>query len=230
MRYRNLAVATFAACNVLLPMGRSAAQTLTVGVPVSNNCIPFGCPALFSITRFQQIYAASAFTVVGAGFINSLTFFVAQDGAFNAVPFSIYLSTTSSIVNGLSTNPANNVGSNSTFFTTFAPGNSAIPAQFTITGTPFFYNPAAGNLLMEIFMPNVPDRSFGFLKADNTGKLMSRYYGSDQVGSANEWGIVTQFGFGNLAIVPEPATVALVAAGLVLICAANTRCKRIARW
>jgi len=64
---------------VALCAAPSRAATITVGTPVSGNCIPFGCPWTLDanqtpITGYQEVYAAGAFGTIQV-LITALTFY-----------------------------------------------------------------------------------------------------------------------------------------------------------
>jgi hypothetical protein len=184
--------------------------SMTVGTFDTSNCIPLVCNTTnfflnvpVSNVDYQQVYAAGSFA--GPTSISSLTFYYdATRGGSSLVisgTYSVYLSTTSAVVNALDgVNLANNRGSDWTFFGTFAAGTDTNPS-ITMTGTPFSYDPGNGNLLVEIFglgqivTGNVQGVN-GYTQVDDNGILMSR---------AVEYSTV----------VPEPGTLALLGAGLM---------------
>lgn len=174
-----------------------------------NNVIPFDC-AQSSLTsmRYQQIYLGSQ---VGAGTISQMAF---RDGVFpsTTIPnITIRLSTTSKAVTGLDTLFANNVGPDvSTVFSgdltisgTFpgtAPGpfNILIPFQ-----TAFAFNPAGGNLLVDVTIPTcerTSDFDADFQIAGSA--VMARMYESSSTSTTGHGdgsifgGLVTQFTLG----------------------------------
>jgi hypothetical protein len=189
-----------------------------------NNGYPFDLTQTgLSSQRYQQVYAASQFP--GAGLITQIIF---RPDAFAGHAFSstlsdiqIDLSTTQAADDGLSTTYANNVGADDTIV--FARGPLTLSSAFTgppngpkdfdiiITLThPFFYNPANGNLLMDV-------RNFGggittfFDAVFTTGDGTSRLYNQNvngTTGSTDSAGLVTGF-----TIVPEPSTAAMLFAG-----------------
>src|SRR5207245_2570867 len=90
--------------------------------------------------------------------------------------------------------------------------------QFTITGTPFSYDPSHGNLLMTVTKDGDGLDFSVFLDFESNAPAgtFSRAYGFGTSGVAdfleNDTGLVTQF-----SSVPEPASLALAAAGLLLL-------------
>src|SRR6266851_772043 len=177
----------------------------------SVNCQPFGCAPLFGMSRYRQVYASSQFSSPFT--FGAIDFFVGSSGGGNAIDtatFQISFSTTSAAVNGLSTNLNSNVGSNVQVFGTF--GLSGVsPATLTFTGTPYAYNPANGNLLMDVVISGGSINSNGeqtFNRADNTGAVTSRAFSTGGGGGTDANGLVTEF---DSPVVPEPATMGLVA-------------------
>jgi hypothetical protein len=202
----------------VLAFGSAYAGSVTVpGSDGSVNCYPFDCTD--SNTQYQQVYAASAFS--GPTVISSISFFQALSqypSSIGVVPgtYTISFSTTSAAVDGLSPTFSSNLGGdNQTFFSGTLGG---LGNTLTITGTtPFDYNPANGNLLLNVSMnydQSVPNGSGNtYMEANYSGALSSRVYGSGTSGTADGTALVTEFNT-SPATVPEPATWALFAAGL----------------
>jgi len=193
-----------------------------------NNVSPFGIGvALFPSQRYQQVYSSAAF--FGVFEITDIAF--RPDFEFGAA-FSttlanvqIDLSTTSAAVGALSFTFANNVGADDTVvasgplsLSSSFTGPAGGPKNFDILihlKTPFLYNPANGNLLMDV--RNFSGGTTTFFDAVNTpgGGTVSRLY-TDQTGSVNSatangsgpQGLVTEF-----LSIPEPASIALLLSG-----------------
>ena len=208
------------------------AITPTVIVPNSwamteapgNNSYPFNItPFGLSSQRYQQVYAASQFG--GGGLITQIIF--RPDATFGSAftstlpDIQIDLSTTQAGDDGLSTTYADNVGADDTVV--FDRGSLTLSSAFTgppdgpkdfdivITLThPFFYDPANGNLLLDV-------RNFGggtttFFDAvatfaDGTSRLFNSNV-NGTTGTTDTSGLVTGF-----TIVPEPSSVAMLFAG-----------------
>jgi hypothetical protein len=203
----------------------------------SNNSWPFNRDGAGS-QRYQQLYVASQFG--GGGLITQLVF---RPDAFAGSAFTstlpdiqIDLAYSSAADDGLSSTYANNITAGDTIV--FARGSLALSSAFTgppngpkdfdiiITlTTPFLYNPALGNLLLDV-------RNFGagsttsFDAVSPLGDGVSRVYNqnvNDPTGTLDSTGLVTGF-----VIVPEPSSVALLLAGGGTLLALFGGCRR--RW
>jgi hypothetical protein len=218
----------------ILSLASAAHADTTVGTFQTGNCLPFLCnnnPAPLPLlptsqTIDQQVYSAAAYS--GTQDITGLTFYFAQEfGGPTSVldgqghgGYFLYLSKTSAQVGALSTNPVANRGANPIEVGAFAGGVSADPS-FTINlSTPFLYNPADGNLLLEIFafnQPQCPQQTcFGSLEfggADVTSRALG--FGHAQTLSADAGGLVTTFD--TTARTPEPAPLVLLVIGVPVL-------------
>jgi len=221
MRVRHSGIA--AAIIAAFTTATAASAQIVVGTGTDGNCIPFTCN--LSVGSFyQEIYAAGAFT--GSGFITEIDFFRNQTGMLNTMSFTLSLSTTTKGLNvngigGISTTTPNaNDGADNTLFGTYSIGGAA-PAILSFLGTPYFYDPSAGNLLLDLRVTSLtpaPSGTLAFYNA-NSGDAanLSR---ADDFSSAGftGYGLVTQFnldqkGQGLSVITPEPATLGLLATG-----------------
>jgi hypothetical protein len=196
------------------------------------NLTPFGVPS----QRYQQLYVASQFG--GGGLITQIIF--RPDATFgnaftSTLPdIQIDLAYTNHADDGLSTTYANNITAGDTIV--FARGPLTLSSAFTgppngpkdfdivITlTTPFFYNPALGNLLLDV-------RNFGagttcsfdavFTSGDGVSRLFNQNV-NGTTGSTDSLGLVTGFN-----IVPEPGTAALSLAGGGTLLALFGGCRR----
>jgi len=189
----------------------------------AENCIPFNCVA----SHYQQVYGNSEFgtlllQLIGIAFRGDAI----AGTAIGSYTATIGLSTTSRQVDGLSTSFASNLGPDaSTVFSgtvTIATtaGAGPRPFEFVINfTTPFNYDPALGNLLLDVVTngTTIGYQDVGFFDAVYTdADGVSRVVGfspSDSVGgAADTGGLVTQFI--TAPTVPEPATLALLGLGL----------------
>jgi hypothetical protein len=221
------------ATTVITPNGQASVEGNV------NNVFPFSLgqdigEVPSGTQRYQQVYSASDFAALAAGgeYITQIAFRPDDNvgAAFSSTLPSIRidLSTVSVGPDALSTTFAGNVGANDTIVYGGATG-AALSLSSSFTGpvggpkqfdiiinltTPFFYNPAAGNLLLDV-------RNFGggttanFDTEDFSGDSVSRVttmgsgVGSATADLADSDGLVTQF----TTVVPEPGTMALAALG-----------------
>ena len=161
-----------------------------------------------STMRYQQIYAASQFGAMPAGgaFITGIAFRLdANWGSFSTTlpAVQINLSTTSKAPDGLTTTFASNVGNNDTVVfngaLSLSSAASGRPAAFDILvpfTTAFFYNPAAGNLLLDVRNSGGGTSSL-FDAVSATSDSVSRAYNpvNSSTGSTDSIGLVTEFVF-----------------------------------
>ncbi|HZZ43742.1 MAG TPA: PEP-CTERM sorting domain-containing protein [Tepidisphaeraceae bacterium] len=191
--------------------------------------------------RYQQVYDASQFGAFSsAESIQSIAFRAKQGvlGSFigNSVTVSniiITLSTTSADdTTGLSAALNSNVGPNvqtvySGPLTLTTSTSASTPFGYVINlQTPFTYSKAAGNLLLDITIPDnatvTGNGSIGFAQfdtvtdsfpsADGTSSAFAGS-GSATVGSNSTTGVVTQF---ITSPVPEPASLSLLGAAILI--------------
>ncbi len=207
-----------------------------VGTPTQPNCLPFGCEftdVAQPSTYYQQVYASSAFGT--AGFITGLDFFEDPEfaGDLNTMTFTISLSTTTKGLNvdgpgGISyTDPDGNVGADQTLFGTYALSGGSAPATLSFAGNPFFYDPAAGNLLLDLRVTSGPVAgSFNYFEAqDGDATDFSRATDFGTLGAG--WGLVTQFDYGSsVAVTPEPGSLTLLGSGLAALVGVGARRRR----
>jgi hypothetical protein len=193
----------------------------------ADNSYPF---SVAETMRYQQVYAASQFGTLGAdpGLITAIAF---RPDAVYGYAFThtigsiqIDLSTTAAVPGNLSLTFANNVGADDTTvfngsltLSSAFTGPASGPKNFDILiplSTPFYYNPAAGNLLLDIrnFSGGnsggtlIPQLDATTLDPTLTGRVWAfdasattAPYSFDE----DTWGLVTQF---TVTPVPEPAT------------------------
>jgi hypothetical protein len=182
--------------------------------PTGGNSFPFNQVGSGIGTRYQQVYNASQFS--GPLLIDTISFFDSDtDASFRTADYAISLSTTSKSVNGLDTVTfANNIGpDNALFFSGHLTG--AVGAVRTFDGVNFAYNPAAGNLLIDIQISNIGALGAGFMDARNgdfgTDSSRAHNFGTGTV----SFGLRTLFSSGRIVGTPDGgATLLLLTSAL----------------
>jgi len=198
----------------------------TVGQPAmrnTGNCDPFGCPQFFGLTTYQQIYASAAFSSPMA--IDDITFFdssVNNGGQPAGGLYTLSLSYSSRPLSGLDlTNPGNDISTGlDVFFSGTLPALSS--GELSFSGSPFLYNPAAGNLLLTVTVSNPSDNSTPLYldqsssKSQTTNAYFGSYLGQPVSGGNNVGGLVTRFSYAaHGTTVPEPGSWLLLVSGLM---------------
>ena len=183
--------------------------------------------------RFQQVHAAAEFSSPG-GPVSITRIAFRPDGQFGFAfagainPYlQVNLSTTGRAPDGLSATFANNIGadeivaySGSITFSSGFTGPAGGPKDFDVIinlARPFIYNPAAGNLLMDVrsvgalFGPSGFFTDLQISSSDGVSRVEGRIDSS--TGGSNSEAIVTHFTYSPTPV-PEPATIVLLSAGL----------------
>jgi len=206
-----------------------SAGSMIVGVDNTGNYFPFGFPVTGPGSQYQEAYSSSLFS--GSISITGIDFFLQPGGLDNALyeaTFTLSLSTITTDVNDLSdTNLNSNVGANNTLFTTVdLSGLSGNELNFA--GFPFLYDPAAGNLLLDIQITNINCTGAAAFEDDGPDgpPTIARYqnFGTGTSG----FGLVTEFDFSSQA--PEPGSLGLIAIGLTGMILCIRGAKMIKRW
>jgi hypothetical protein len=209
---------------------RPASADVIVGGTGNDNVFPFGNG--FYTGEYQQLYAASAFP--GSVVINAVSFESLRllTTGSETLTFSLGLSTSPSSLSSPSSTFALNKGAD--FTTVF---NSSITFTALNNGTfdlviptaPFTYNPAGGNLLMDVVITGssgVGVAGFNFGASPNVSRIY--WVGGDPISGSRDVGVgeglLTRFSTSAIATVPEPGVVMQCSIlGLVLCAGASKR-------
>jgi hypothetical protein len=177
---------------------------------------------LVSITdlHFQQVFSADKFQALFSTpvLIDEITFSGIVQGM--TASFSIHLSTTTKDVGGLSDTLGDNVGADDRLFRDYS-GSLASDAgnNLAFGGAPFFYDPAAGNLLMDIVVTGFSGSSGSKARffEDESGSVMSTAFTNPMLGGevdTGNTGVLTTF---DAEAVPEPASFLLLSGALAFL-------------
>jgi hypothetical protein len=192
------------------------ADIFTIGTRTGYNGYPFGGHGEHGDpagTRYQQVYAASNFPT--PIYVNTVRFFQ-DNGTEQTATYNMYLSTSNNPVDKLDrTDFDNNVGSDNQFFAsvTLTGASLSYGTPLNFTGLAFMYDPANGDLLVDIHASGTtyPLTGYYFAMNGDAGGLFSRAhnFGSGYFG----YGLITEI---DGAIVPVPDAVLLAILGLSL--------------
>jgi len=207
----------------------------------AQSILPFAYDSMGSTgMRYQQVYGAQAFSAVpDGGWITAIAFSFADSGQLGGtIDAQIDLSTTTRPVDGLSTVFADNVGADNRVVT--GPGTlsffrnetqlSSLSVRLDLN-EPFYYDPANGNLLMDVRL----SRGYmGPLGIYSTALDASTLFGDQSsivyadplnslTGIRSSVALVTGF---TITAVPEPGATALFVLSLLTLAIFGVRKKQ----
>jgi hypothetical protein len=190
----------------------------------NGNSFPFGTSSY--VGEYQQVYTNTLFsspvTVTGLDFFNTQS----NTGAtsLDSGNWTISLSETSANWNTLSTTYSANIGADNTQVFSGNLGQSwAFGDTLTINfATPFTYDPAGGNLLLNVNVSGVTGSQTIFFDTNgfnnggfNGNTIIGRVYNSAGSGAATvNSGYGLETGFVTSSAAPEPASFLLLGTGL----------------
>jgi hypothetical protein len=220
---KSLCAAVLLAVSASLLTATPAHATVIVGPIDGGSCAVFGCNVA-GITvgesiHYQQIYSSTAFA--GPINIGSLTFynsFPEYAGDRLGGDYIFHLSTAAVTVGTMSANLADNIGADNALF--FSGGIGTGSLAFTLTGTPFYYDPALGDLLLDIVVNNqefvLNDGNNGYNDASRAGPVTQSSFQLGNTVYTIQPGLVTGFDAAPVSV-PAPATLALLGLGLAAL-------------
>ena len=240
-----LSRALFVACAVLglLPVSASAV-TITVASSLETEYGDVYLGAGTLMGRYQQVYASDGFGGSGPLSINELRFRPRMANSFSLSLSDVAISLTTTPVSpgALSNTLASNLDGGASAVYSGALALSSMGASGTpasdfdlVVGlqTPFVYDPAAGNLLLDWQSLGTVETAGSFVNFDAlytggaapfSGVLAAN--AGDLVGSALAGGLVTQFDASIVVeggVIPEPTGFLLFACGSLLVMAPRRR-------
>jgi hypothetical protein len=208
----------------------ASAGTITFGTAPAGQAFPF---MVDYVGEYQQVYNGALFS--GPVSITQITFFGGprSPGTISG-DYTLRLSTTSAAPSTLSTIYADNIGlDNAVFF------SGAVSNTLSFSGMPFVFDPADGNLLLDVLVNTSNDvpvtNPVGFL-ASGCSTDTNRVFnlsgnGPSAIGLGSDptlcssYGLQTQFTFTS-AQVPEPSELAVFGTGLLALMGFGVRRQR----
>ncbi len=197
-------------------------DSIILGTNGGGNADPFAGPFPgLPGTEYQEAYASADFTE--AITITGIEFFLqpGSSGSLYGGTWQLSLSVITTNIDNLSkTNLAANIGADNTIFTTTTLSGIA-PSILTFDGGPFYYDPSAGSLLLNLQISNpTGGGSAIFEDGDGAGPAGIVRYSNFYNGTVG-YGLVTEFSGSvststNFAALdtPEPSTLILLRCGL----------------
>lgn len=182
----------------------SEATVITVGPTNSGNDCTFPC-----MVRLQQAYDSSVFP--GQVTINEISFFSTATHQMNAT-YSLFVGYIDSY-NGLTSDLDDNASGGTTLFDSLVLTGSSFAGDVTRFTGAFNYNPAKGDLLIDIIRSAETGVNTGRFAA-SSGLPVARAYQwpSNSTFAQVGYGISTQF-----EVVPTPGSLAIIGIGLLAV-------------
>ena len=184
---------------VLLFAGANSALAIVLGLPADHwdgNRIPFGTDAGEQPSdRYQQVYASSEFG--GPIVIKEIRFFSIETpgGNLSSGTYELSLSTSPKAVNGLNLSDFDdNIGADNQLFVVSVLTGSPTPSVLSLEGDPFLYQPALGNLLLDIRVSGISHTgTYGYFdhRKGTSGGVFSRAH--NFASGFENFGLVTEF-------------------------------------
>jgi len=194
-----------------------AAADVILGTPTADpslqDCVAFGC-AVQAQFIYDSSYFSNPISITELQFYNS--FEDLGGDAFDPSTYTFKLATATHDYLTPDAVFANNVGADVHVFTTVALVNDLIPSVFSFGGAPFLYDPAKGDLLIEIDKTGTTGIT-GVTDYNNSAFKASRVWdlgdGSGTTIDVNFAPVVNLVGR-DVTPVPEPMTLTLTGLGL----------------
>ncbi|MCH8275625.1 MAG: PEP-CTERM sorting domain-containing protein [Armatimonadetes bacterium] len=233
MRALIAAAATFATAAM------SHAIVFPTTAHVTNNFIPFGS----GTTTMHQVFDGNLFLAQTGGLpalITDIGFAPGLNGTFNLGVLNVNLGYTNRTPGvgppaGLDIPIAGGGGlpnasgamtpffSDAAYSVTIAAANSNNFSEMVLTGTTFLYDPAQGNLLVEIVLPNANNTALHVSRTSGSAES-SRAFDTSRFGSGTSPGTATRMDF-TFTAVPEPGTMLALGVGLAALATRRRRRK-----
>lgn len=209
---------------LLLAVPAWSNQVVVIGNPPDpggGNCFPWGCAYN---AEYQQVYGSGNFA--GPIFITDLEFYNTQfDSGSTQLPsgnYTITLATSTTVgVNTISGSFATNLANSFNVQTVWTGDiNQAWTFGDTLhidLNTPYAYDPALGNLLMDVVGMNVTlPGGNTFFDVNSTGGYFTRVYCGSGIDCGQNGTVDTGFGLvTGFSSIPEPGTLLMMGTGLI---------------
>lgn len=196
-------ILSFAAASLISAAKPARADSITIGVPTGGICFP-ACPGVVWMHWiYQQLYNHSSFPTTPIR-IESIDLFPLYGAQYTTI--DVYLSTSKRAFNDMSGIFAENVGSDNLLFGSYSLSTFLPPIASFQAANPFPYDPAKGDLLMNVLSTTTAGLTTAAAQGayDGQRQLWDVRSGAADwtVGRPSSDGVVTRFQF---TPVPGPA-------------------------